>query len=44
MKAGLMPDEWIDDKTKIYKFTGQIFTEQEPNGKIMEKSLDGFNS
>lgn len=41
LKAGLLPDAWFDKNTKIYKFTGQIFTEIEPNGKIMEKNLDG---
>jgi len=44
MKAGLLPDAWFDKNTKIYKFTGQIFTEIEPKGKIMEKNLDGSNS
>jgi uncharacterized protein (TIGR00296 family) len=44
MKAGLMPDAWFDDKTKIYKFSGQIFTEIEPRGKIKEKNLDGSDS
>ena len=44
MKAGLLPDAWADKNTKIYKFTGQIFTEIEPKGKIMEKNLDGSNN
>jgi len=44
MKAGLLPDAWVDKTTKIYKFTGQIFTEIEPRGKIMEKNLDGSNN
>lgn len=41
MKAGLLPDAWFDKNIKISKFTGQIFTEQSPNGKIEEKKLDG---
>jgi len=41
MKAGLMPDAWFDDNTKIFKFSGQIFTEIKPNGEIKEKKLDG---
>jgi uncharacterized protein (TIGR00296 family) len=41
MKAGLMPDAWFDKSTKIYRFSGQIFTEIEPYGEIMEKKLDG---
>jgi uncharacterized protein (TIGR00296 family) len=41
MKAGLMSDAWFDEKTKISKFSGQIFTELEPRGDIKEKKLDG---
>ena len=41
MKAGLMPDDWFDKNTKISKFSGQIFTEVQPKGKIKEKKLDG---
>lgn len=41
MKAGLMPDAWFDKNTKISKFSGQIFSEIEPRGKIKEKKLDG---
>jgi len=41
MKAGLMPDAWFDEKTKISKFSGQVFTETAPRGEIKEKKLDG---
>jgi len=41
LKAGLIPDAWRDESTKISRFSGQIFTETEPGGKIEEKSLDG---
>ncbi|UCD14144.1 MAG: TIGR00296 family protein [Thermoplasmatales archaeon] len=44
MKAGLLPDTWVDKNTKISKFTGQIFTEIEPKGKIKEKNLDGSDN
>ena len=44
MKAGLMPDAWFDENTKIYKFSGQIFSEIEPRGKIKEKNLDGSDN
>jgi uncharacterized protein (TIGR00296 family) len=43
MKAGLMPDAWFNEDTRISKFSGQIFTEIEPRGKIEEKKLDGSN-
>ncbi|KYK29756.1 hypothetical protein AYK20_00030 [Thermoplasmatales archaeon SG8-52-1] len=41
IKAGLMPDSWQNENIKIFKFSGQIFTEIEPRGKIEEKKLDG---
>jgi hypothetical protein len=44
MKAGLMPDAWLDIDTKIFKFSGQIFSEVEPGGKIKEKTLDGSDN
>ncbi len=44
MKAGLLPDAWFDKDVKISKFTGQIFTEITPNGKIEEKKIDGSDS
>ncbi len=44
MKAGLLPDAWFDENIKIFKFSGQIFTEIEPNGKIKEKDLDGSDN
>jgi uncharacterized protein (TIGR00296 family) len=44
MKAGLMPDAWFDKNIKISKFSGQIFTEIEPKGKIKEKKLNGSDN
>lgn len=44
MKAGLPPDSWIDIDTKIYHFSGQIFTEMSPKGDIKEKKIDGSNN
>ncbi len=41
MKAGIPPDAWVDKKTKISKFTGQVFYEIKPRGEIREKKLDG---
>ena len=40
LKAGLPPDAWFEKKVKLYKFTGQIFTECSPHGEIREKKLD----
>ena len=44
MKAGLLPDAWFDENIKIFKFSGQIFTEIKPNGKIMENDLNGSDN
>ncbi len=38
MKAGLLPDIWLNDDTKIYKFQTEIFTEKTPNGEITQTS------
>jgi hypothetical protein len=39
MKAGLMPDCWLEKGTKISKFSAQIFSEETPRGKVRERSL-----
>ena len=44
MKAGLLPDAWVDKDIKISKFGGQIFTETKPRGTIKEKRLDGSDN
>jgi len=36
VKSGLLPDMWLDDKTKIYKFQAQIFKEKTPRGEIIQ--------
>jgi len=36
MKSGLLPDTWLDCKTKIYKFQAQIFKEKSPRGEIIQ--------
>ena len=44
MKAGLLPDAWFDKNIKFFRFSGQIFTEIEPNGEIKEKKFDGSDN
>jgi hypothetical protein len=44
MKAGLLPDAWFERNTKIYTFSGQIFTELKPYGEIKENKLDGSHN
>jgi uncharacterized protein (TIGR00296 family) len=39
MKAGLLPDCWLKEDTKIYKFSAEIFVEVEPKGEVVEKRL-----
>ncbi len=39
VKAGLMPDCWLDEETKIYRFEGIVFAEVSPKGEVVERSL-----
>ncbi len=40
IKAGIMPEAWCDRQTKVYRFSGQVFTEVKPGGEIKEKKLN----
>lgn len=40
MKAGLPPDSWLTGNVRISKFRGQIFSEQTPKGRIVEKHVE----
>ena len=40
LKAGVSPDAWVDEKTKIYTFQGQIFKETSPGGSVEEEKTD----
>jgi uncharacterized protein (TIGR00296 family) len=39
MKAGLMPDAWLNKDIKIYKFSAEIFMETKPKGEVIKKTL-----
>ena len=39
MKAGLTPDSWLLDGTKIYKFQALIYEETSPKGPIKREKL-----
>jgi uncharacterized protein (TIGR00296 family) len=39
LKAGLQPDAWLDEGTKVEKFQAVIFEETEPNGEVHLKEL-----
>jgi hypothetical protein len=39
IKAGLPPDNWLLEGTKIYKFQAIIFEEEKPRGEVKRKTL-----
>jgi uncharacterized protein (TIGR00296 family) len=38
MKAGLAPGRWLEEGVRIYRFSSEIFAEDEPNGKVSRVS------
>ncbi|MHA1860034.1 MAG: TIGR00296 family protein [Candidatus Asgardarchaeia archaeon] len=38
MKAGLLPDMWLDPRIRIYKFQAQVFQEETPSGRVIQTS------
>jgi len=42
LKAGLMPDAWVTGSVKVARFQGQIFSEDEPGGRVFERQLRGL--
>jgi len=41
LKAGLTPDAWRRNGTKVFKFQAEVFSEDVPRGKVGRRSLDG---
>jgi uncharacterized protein (TIGR00296 family) len=39
MKAGLLPDAWLEEGTHIYRFESEIFAETEPRGPVVRRVL-----
>ena len=39
LKAGLPPDCWLWEETKVKTFRGQIFEELSPKGEVVEKTF-----
>ncbi len=39
VKARLPQGSWLDKSVKVYKFTGQVFTEVKPYGEVIEKKF-----
>lgn len=38
MKAGLLPDSWLDPKTTVQRFQAEIFAEDSPRGEVKRVS------
>lgn len=43
IKAGMSSDAWLDEEVEFYRFKGQIFTEKNPNGEVMERKINESN-
>lgn len=41
IKAGLPPDNWLLNGTKVYKFQAIVFEEETPKGEVKRKALGG---
>jgi uncharacterized protein (TIGR00296 family) len=39
VKAGLPPNSWLTEGTKVYRFSAIVFEEENPNGEVRRKSL-----
>ncbi len=44
MKAGLLPDAWLEPSTRVYKFQAEVFAEVEPRGPIVRRSLEAAHA
>lgn len=41
IKAGLPPDCWLVENTKVYRFQALVFEEEQPRGEVRRKPLGG---
>jgi AMMECR1 domain-containing protein len=39
IKAGMAPDMWLDRRTTLYRFEGEIFAEESPRGRVVRKEI-----
>jgi len=39
MKAGLTPDSWLQQGTKVFKFQAEVFSETKPRGDVKRRRL-----
>jgi uncharacterized protein (TIGR00296 family) len=40
IKAGLAPTYWLTGKMRLYRFSAQVFEEESPKGKVVERKLE----
>ena len=40
MKAGLLPDAWLEPATRVYTFQAEVFTEVQPRGPIVRRKME----
>ena len=41
VKAGLLPDAWLDSKTRVQTFQAEVFAESSPRGGVVRLSTGG---
>lgn len=39
LKAGLMPDAWLQQGAKVFKFQAEVFSEDSPGGAVRRRTL-----
>lgn len=39
MKAGLLPDSWLQEGTNCYQFEAEVFSEEKPDGAVKRREL-----
>ena len=40
MKAGLLPDAWLEPETRFYRFQSEIWAETRPRGPVARRALE----
>jgi uncharacterized protein (TIGR00296 family) len=44
MKAGLLPDAWLDPATRVYTFQAEVFAEVEPRGPVVRRKMEAAHA
>lgn len=44
IKAGLPAEAWLNPACKVYKFQAQIFSEEKPKGRVVEKRIKAIKT